>query len=84
VNPARSIGAAVWSGNSDHIGQLWAFIVFPLVGAIVGVIIHTALDDSLLEDTMLGGTPLSTVRDTLDPLGDRLTGAADALGNKLS
>jgi aquaporin Z len=84
VNPARSIGAVVWSGNSDAWAQIWAFIVFPLVGAVIGVIIHTALDDSRLEDTMLGGTPLSTVRDKMDPLGDRLTGAADALGNKLS
>jgi aquaporin Z len=36
VNPARSFGAAIFSGT-DAIGQLWAFIVFPLVGALVGV-----------------------------------------------
>lgn len=32
VNPARSIGAAVFGGG-DHLAQIWAFIVFPLVGA---------------------------------------------------
>lgn len=36
VNPARSLGAAVW-GGSDHLGQLWAFIVFPIIGAAVGM-----------------------------------------------
>jgi aquaporin Z len=38
VNPARSIGAAVFSGG-DAMAQLWAFIVWPLVGAIVGVLV---------------------------------------------
>jgi aquaporin Z len=35
VNPARSLGTAVF-GGSDAMGQLWVFIVFPLVGAAVG------------------------------------------------
>src|SRR5262245_57472721 len=35
VNPARSFGAAIFSG-SDALTQLWAFIVFPLIGAVVG------------------------------------------------
>lgn len=36
VNPARSFGAAIFSGT-DALSQLWAFFVFPLVGAVVGV-----------------------------------------------
>ena len=35
VNPARSIGAAIFSGG-DAMAQLWAFILWPLVGGIVG------------------------------------------------
>ena len=42
VNPARSIGAAVFAG-SDHLGQVWAFIVFPLIGAVVGWGAHVLL-----------------------------------------
>jgi aquaporin Z len=38
VNPARSVGAAIFAGG-DHLGQLWAFIVFPLIGAVAGVVI---------------------------------------------
>jgi aquaporin Z len=35
VNPARSFGAALF-GGADHLAQLWAFIVFPLIGGAVG------------------------------------------------
>ena len=53
VNPARSLGAAVFAG-SDALKQLWAFIVFPLIGAVVGVLAWLAVDDGRLEDTILG------------------------------
>lgn len=48
VNPARSLGAAVFSG-SDALVQLWAFIVFPLIGGALGyaahVLVHGSSDD---------------------------------------
>jgi aquaporin Z len=40
VNPARSLGTAVFSGT-DAMTQLWAFFVFPLAGAILGVVVWT-------------------------------------------
>jgi len=42
VNPARSIGPAVFVGGWA-LGQLWLFIVAPLVGAIAGSAIHRYL-----------------------------------------
>lgn len=39
VNPARSLGAALFAG-SDHLAQLWAFVVFPLLGAVLGTVTH--------------------------------------------
>jgi aquaporin Z len=42
VNPARSLGAAVFAGG-DHFGQVWAFIVFPLIGGAVGWGAHVLL-----------------------------------------
>jgi aquaporin Z len=53
VNPARSLGAALFAG-SDAWVQIWAFIVFPLIGAVVGVAAWLALNDKRVEDTMLG------------------------------
>jgi aquaporin Z len=52
VNPARSVGAAVFSG-SDAMTQLWVFIVFPLVGAVVGVAVWLLVHDTGLEDASL-------------------------------
>jgi aquaporin Z len=53
VNPARSFGAAICSG-SDAMTQLWAFIVFPLVGAVVGVVVWLLVHDLGAEDALLG------------------------------
>jgi aquaporin Z len=54
VNPARSIGTAVFSG-SDAVTQLWAFVVFPLVGAVVGVLLWALVHGTRMQDTVLGG-----------------------------
>lgn len=48
VNPARSIGAAIFAGG-DHLGQVWAFIVFPLIGGAVGWGLYALLHGSRVE-----------------------------------
>jgi aquaporin Z len=53
VNPARSFGAAVFAG-SNALSQLWAFIVFPLVGAVVGVMVWILVHE---EDTVFTPRP---------------------------
>jgi aquaporin Z len=42
VNPARSIATAIFAG-SGAISQVWLFIVAPVIGAIIGGVIHVAL-----------------------------------------
>ncbi|MDA0162996.1 aquaporin Z [Solirubrobacter ginsenosidimutans] len=42
VNPARSIGPAIFVGGWA-LSQLWLFIVAPVVGAVIGAGIHMAL-----------------------------------------
>jgi aquaporin Z len=47
VNPARSIGPAIFEavgGNMVALGQLWLFIVAPLVGAAIAAIVWKTLD----------------------------------------
>ncbi len=53
VNPARSLGTAVFAGT-DAMSQLWVFIVFPLVGTLVGVLIWLLVHEDDLESTILG------------------------------
>jgi aquaporin Z len=62
VNPARSFGAAIFS-DSDAWVQLWAFIVFPLIGAVLGVFVWLMIDDSRLEETMVFNPALAQARD---------------------
>ncbi|WP_326696256.1 aquaporin [Streptomyces sp. NBC_01754] len=39
VNPARALGPAVFAGN-NAMSQVWLFLVAPLVGAVVAVLVH--------------------------------------------
>ena len=76
VNPARSFGAAIFSGT-DAMSQLWAFIVFPLVGAVVGVLVWLLVQDTRLEDTMLADKRLIDARDRTEKVVER----ADKIGS---
>jgi aquaporin Z len=62
VNPARSFGPAIF-GGTDALEQLWAFIVWPLVGAVVGVLFWLFVHEGRLEDTMLHHRAVAGVRD---------------------
>ena len=53
VNPARSIGPAVFSANVTAIAQLWLFIVAPMIGAgLAGMMFRSGMlqDRSLTDD----------------------------------
>ena len=53
VNPARSIGPAVFAlinGNSDPIKALWVFILAPLVGAALAALIYKFLESGKAEE----------------------------------
>ena len=83
VNPARSLGAAIFAdGDSDALNQLWVFIVFPLIGAVVGVFLWLMLDDSRLEDTMLDAAPLRAIRDVADHAIDDAVDTATGLASE--
>ena len=79
VNPARSLGTALFADTSfEALQQLWVFILFPLVGAVVGVVLFLVLDETRLEDTMLAEVPgLTEARDTLDKVADEAVDAVE-------
>lgn len=44
VNPARSLGPAVFAGG-EALSQIWVFWVAPIAGALIGAILYRWLDD---------------------------------------
>jgi aquaporin Z len=44
VNPARSFGTAIVAGG-DALDQLWAFLVLPIVGAVIAAVVWRVLAD---------------------------------------
>jgi aquaporin Z len=79
VNPARSLATALFADtDTEALQQLWAFILFPLIGAVVGLIVWLMLDESTLEDTDLVELPgaselrnvLGEISHGIDDLGD--------------
>jgi aquaporin Z len=42
VNPARSLGVALFA-EGPALAQLWLFIIAPIVGAVIGAVIHKTL-----------------------------------------
>ena len=55
VNPARSIATAisdvVYNGNLEALSQVWMFIVAPLVGALLAVLLFKCLHKEKKEDS---------------------------------
>jgi aquaporin Z len=67
VNPARSLATALFADTDPSaLSQLWAFILFPLVGSVVGVFVWLLVDEAALEDTMFDHDALRTIRDKAD------------------
>ena len=66
LNPARSIGSAIFSDASPNpLGQLWVFVLVPLVAAVAAVFVWLAIDDAVIDDTVFDGTVLDDVQDRL-------------------
>jgi len=67
VNPARSLATAVFQGGWA-LSQIWVFIVFPIVGGILGAsiwkVLRPASDEESLEESEEGAPrPLRQARD---------------------
>ncbi len=50
VNPARSLAVAPFSGQSWTMTQLWAFLLFPLVGAALGALAYRGVNGADADD----------------------------------
>ncbi|MET0145369.1 MAG: aquaporin [Ilumatobacteraceae bacterium] len=71
VNPARSLATAIFADTDPSaLSQLWAFIIFPLIGSVIGVFVWLLVDEARLESTMLDTEILRATRDRIDEAVD--------------
>ena len=70
INPARSIGSAVFADTDPNaLGQLWVFVIVPLVAAVAAVFVWLAIDDAEVDDTLFDDTFVDDAQNALT--GDR-------------
>jgi aquaporin Z len=70
ANPARSLAMALLSDTDPNaLGQVWPFIVVPVVAAFGGLLVWLAIDEATIDDTVFDNTVLEQMGDTVT--GDR-------------
>ena len=69
VNPARSLAVAPWADGAME--QVWAFLVFPLIGGVIGAVVFLVLNSE--------GAAVENVPDVEGTLKDGEVTAADAV-----
>ncbi|MEM8748219.1 MAG: aquaporin [Actinomycetota bacterium] len=66
LNPARSLGSALFSDTDPNaLGQVWVFVLVPLVATFVGVFVWLAVADSTIDDTVFDETILDDLQNEL-------------------
>ena len=66
INPARSIGAAVFADTEPNaLGQVWAFVLIPLLAAFAGTLVWLMIDDATIDDTVFDDSILEDVSDAI-------------------
>ncbi len=77
--PRCGLATAIFADTDPNaLGQVWVFIIFPLVGSVLGVLVYLLIDDDTnLEDTMLDSGAMRAARDAATKGGNKAVGAID-------
>ena len=66
INPARSLGSAIFADTDPNaLGQVWAFIVVPAIGAFGGLVLWLLIDEATIDDTVFDDTAVEAVSDAV-------------------
>lgn len=66
INPARSLGVAVFADTDPSaLGQVWPFIVIPVISAFTGTLVWLSIDDATIDDTVFDDSFLEEVSDAV-------------------
>lgn len=71
LNPARSLGVAVFADTDPNaLGQVWVFVVVPMLAAVVALFVWLAIDEATVDDTVFDDTAVESVADAAARLVD--------------
>ncbi len=57
MNPARSLGSAIFSDTDPNaLGQVWVFVLIPMGAAVAAVFVWLLIDDAEIDDTIFDET----------------------------
>lgn len=66
MNPARSLASAVFADTDPNaLGQVWVFILVPIVAAFAGMLVWLMIDDATIDDTVFDDSILEDVADAV-------------------
>jgi aquaporin Z len=66
INPARSLGSAIFADTDPNaLGQVWAFILVPVIGAFGGLMLWLLIDDASIDDTVFDDSVVETATDVV-------------------
>lgn len=66
LNPARSLGMAVFADTDPGaLGQVWVFVVVPLVAAFGGLLVWLTIDEAEIDDTVFDDTIVDDAVDAI-------------------
>jgi aquaporin Z len=66
INPARSLGAAVFADTAPNaLGQVWVFVLVPIGAAFAGTLLWLMIDDATIDDTIFDDTFLEDAADAV-------------------
>jgi aquaporin Z len=64
INPARSLGMAIFADTDPNaLGQVWVFIVIPVVAAFCGMLVWLAISEATIDETVLDDTFVEDITD---------------------
>jgi aquaporin Z len=66
LNPARSLATAVFADTDPNaLGQVWVFLVVPVVAAFAGMVVWLLLADATIDDTVFDDTVIEDLSDAI-------------------
>ena len=66
INPARSLATAIFADTDPNaLGQVWVFILVPIVAAFVGLVAYLSIDDSTIDSTIFDDTVVEDLSDAV-------------------